>query len=219
MKKVINIALDIETLSRKENAAIISLAAVPFHKNGEGDSVLKYPFEWLDEEYSKMEFAPFYEVVNATSCAMVGMDFEPETVKFWSEQEDMAKAEFSINQAHSIRDVLEGFVNYIIAIKEKFDVDVCIWCQGTDFDMPIICNAIRNVLQIKEVPWRYNQIRDSRTWILEAVELIHGELEDSYSVLPQNDKWTKHSALSDAIRLAENVAAINRMLRENILTN
>ena len=212
MKKVVNIALDIETLSRRENAAIISLSAVPFYKYGTGDNILKYPFACLDEEYGKTEIEPFYEVVNATSCALAGMHFEQATVEFWSKQEDQAKAEFMMRPALSIRDVMEGFVNYILAIKEQYDVEVCVWAQGTDFDVPIIRNAIRSVLQIKEVPWGHTQVRCGRTWVLEGVELLHGALEDPYSVLPQDEEWKRHSALSDAMRLANNVANVNAML-------
>lgn len=217
MKKVVNISLDIETLSCRENAAIISIAAVPFNKRGQGQFIIDRPFDCLgiaDKETGTRD--PFYEVVNATTCALAGMHFEQDTVKFWSEQNDLAKAEFSTRTALSIRDVMENFVNYIVAIKEEFDVDVCIWCQGTDFEVPIVRNAIRTVLQIKDVPWGHTQVRCARTWILELIEKLHGQLEDPYSVLPQDETWNRHSALSDAMRLANNVANVNRMLDERL---
>lgn len=216
MKEVVDISLDIETLSKCENAAIISIAAVPFYKSGVDEFIIERPFEHLGLAKKVGTRAPFYEVVNATTCAMAGMHFEQETVNFWSQQEDLAKAEFFTHTALSIRDVLEGFVNYIVAIKEEFDVDVCIWCQGTDFDLPIIRSAIRSILQIKEVPWGYTQVRCARTWILEVVEKLHGRLEDPYSVLPKDEKWNRHSALSDATRLANNVANVNKMLDDRL---
>lgn len=217
MKKVVNISLDIETLSCRENAAIISIAAVPFNKRGQGQFIIDRPFDCLgiaDKKTGTRD--PFYEVVNATTCALAGMHFEQDTVKFWSEQNDLAKAEFSTRTALSIRDVMESFVNYIVAIKEELDVDVCIWCQGTDFDVPIVRNAIRTVLQIKNGPWGHTQVRCARTWILEVVERLHGQLEDPYTVLPHYENWNRHSALSDAMRLAYNVANVNRMLDERL---
>lgn len=218
MKQVVNIALDIETVSRRENAAIISLAAVPFHKRGVGEYITDYPFEHLNipSVVKGESFSPYYEVVNATTCALAGMHFEEDTIKFWSEQDDVAKADLFNRQAQTIRQVLEGFVNYIILIKEKFDVEVCIWAQGSDFDLPIIRSAIREVLQIKAVPWTHTQVRCARTVILETIETLHGQLEDPYSVLPEDENFIPHSALSDAIRLAHNVANVNRMLDERL---
>lgn len=214
MKKVINIALDIETLSCRETAAIISLAAVPFDKYGEGEDILKFPF---GEE--TVGFESYYEVVNATSCALAGLHFDNDTVKFWHKQTDDAKAELLSQPPLSIREATEGFVNYIERLKKQLNVDVHIWAQGTDFDLPIIRNAIREVLQIKDIPWKHYQVRDARTWILESIELLFGNIEEPYSVIPVNDTWKKHSALSDAKQLAWNVGHVNMMLRSRISNN
>ncbi len=205
MKKVINISLDIETLSRKEDAAMISIAAIPFDKY----SIDEYPDKCPKELLGKGGCASiehYYEVINATSCALLGMNFEMETVRFWQKQEDQAKAELLGNNAVTIGYAMDGFVNYLTLIKEKYDVDIHIWAQGIDFDMPIIRNAIRTAIGANEFPWKYNQVRDARTWILENIELLHGELEDPYSVLPKYEgNGVKHSALYDAERTAFNI--------------
>jgi len=200
MKKVINIAVDIETLSLHENAAIVSIGAVPFDKE-----------KGIIEHIQK-----FYEAVNATTCAFSGMHFSEDTVKFWTEQSDEAKAALTNQTPVSIREALENFVNYVESISGPEDVEICIWAQGSDFDIPILRWGIRNVLQIKDVPWKHTQVRDARTYILEGIELVHGVLDKPYDVLTKNKDWVKHSSLADAMQLARNVTEVNRMLRDKL---
>lgn len=193
-KKVIDIALDIETLSCRSDAAIISIAAVPFK---------------LDGEYVDMQ--PFYEVINATSCALYGMHFDEKTVSFWAEQSPEAKAEFFAHPAVGIREAMESFVGYVESIKSKYDCEVHIWSQGIDFDIPKVHNAIRKALSVEELPWKYNQVRDARTFLLELLQMYAGccfiEMpENPYDLLPKREEeFIEHSALCDAQRMAENV--------------
>lgn len=197
MKEYMDIAVDIETLSCRSDAAIISLAAVPFNKSAD-----KLEQVYVDGKY-------YYEVVNATTCAMAGMHFDLATVEFWKSQPDEAKQDFYTDHAVSIRESLEGFVDYLEQLKQGRDVELRIWCQGAHFDEPILHNAIRNVLGIQP-PWDYRGVRDARTYILEAVAERHPEEDDPYSLLPKLD-GVKHNALWDARQLAVNVWAAKRL--------
>ena len=58
-KKVVNIALDLETLSRRSTAAIIGIAAKAFS---------------LGESKVTGEKTEFFRAVDGTSCAMHGFD-------------------------------------------------------------------------------------------------------------------------------------------------
>lgn len=71
MKDIVNVVVDVETMSLRPDAAIVSLAAVPFDPEC---SLEGTPF--LEEG--------FYEVVNATTCALYGMRFDMDTVSWWA---------------------------------------------------------------------------------------------------------------------------------------
>lgn len=221
MKKIIDVVVDLETLSLRENAAIISIAAVPFIKrrleNGLPASV---PYLAKDLEiYAGIAgdgLEPYYEVVNATTCALIGMHFDEKTVDFWKNQPDPAKAELLTENSISIRCAIEGFIKHLTALKVRFDADIRLWSQGSDFDIPILRCAIRMALNEMETPWKHNDVRDARTWILEHVEWFHGDLEKPYSIFPEHPELTKHSTLGDATRTALNIIDINDHLQTMI---
>lgn len=114
MKKL-NVVVDIETLSLRPDAAIISIAAVPFLLGAqEIQDCVKYNYSGVPafDELTKgvscpEEYLPFYETIDATSCAMVGLAFDMETVKFWSEMPDASKSAILDTPRVSIRQALE----------------------------------------------------------------------------------------------------------------
>ena len=100
MKQVINIVVDVETLSLESDAAIISIAAVPFNPVVEDLNTFTV-FEVIPEG-AKETLSEFYEVVTATSCALHGMRIDMDTVSWWSKQGEMAKAELLSRQPLNI---------------------------------------------------------------------------------------------------------------------
>lgn len=190
MKKIVNIAIDIETLSLSPEAAIISLAAVPF-MNGDD------------------EIGEFYECVNATTCALYGMHFDMNTVRWWAGCSEEAKAEFLSHHPMCIQDVMTSFHAYLEGIKEKYDADLRVWAQGTDFDIPILKNAYSKVLPGVDYPWKHTELRDSRTFILSTLERHFGRTENPYDKIPpmpDGEEWVKHSALSDVRKMIWNIS-------------
>ena len=198
MNNILDIAIDIETLSRKPTAAILAIAACPFRLDGYG--------EQIDTE-------PFFRVIDASSCAMYDMDFSKGTVKWWSEQSSEAKAPFLEGKSVPIKSALFD-LNQIF---EQWRSDqkaegLRVWMQGTDFDGPILRNAFITVFdddrttgENESMPWRHDELRDSRTFILEHMRLFHPEAEDPYSVIPEMKGLVWHNACNDIKRLIHNV--------------
>lgn len=197
----INIALDIETLSTRPTAAIISIAAKCFT---------------FSEQQETMPHWHFLQAVNATTCAMYGLHFDMDTVKWWQQQSDDAKrAHLNFgNIAVTIRDALLSLKEYYKSackLMKSSGQRPLIWCQGTDFDIAILRNAYQTVLGT-DVPWPHADVRDSRTFIHAVAGLLHPEAADPYSLIPKNPDWNPHDAMSDCDQLIWNVRHISRLL-------
>lgn len=224
MKKI-NVVVDIETLSLRPDAAIISIAAVPFMLDKESlDNNDKYGYTGVPafDEMTKdiscpEEYAPFYETIDATSCAMAGLAFDMETVKFWSEMPDEAKSAIMEKPRVSIRQALEDFVAYLENLKAQHKTDeLIIWIQGSDFDIPVLKNAMYKVLGLtpETLPWRYRNIRDARTFMLESLSLVYPDtpVNELYGKLLPYDELTKHNSLHDCMWTALNIINEKRRL-------
>lgn len=211
MKQVINIAIDIETLSLESNAAIVAIAAIPFNKRcpvPTFDNVFEVKPNMASESLS-----PFYEVINATSCAIHGMHFDMETIQWWSKQNESAKAELLSREPMNIGEALNAFHNYLEGIKLAYDVDIVVWAQGSNFDIPIISSAYRKLMPGVQLPWNYRNVRDARSIILETIETLHGACENPYEHIPSlpNVDAVPHSAWSDAHKTAWSVSVLNSL--------
>ena len=198
MEKILDIAIDIETLSRKPTAAIIAIAARPFYIDGWGEAEPKSE--------------SFYKTVDASSCAMYGMDFDKGTVTFWSQQPKKAKDQFLYGWSASIENALTGLKTSIEKWKAESGTDkIRVWMQGTDFDGAILRNAYmvvfnddQSVGENESIPWRHDQLRDSRTFILEHMRRFHPN-EEPYSPIPKLEGLNKHVADDDVRQLIHNV--------------
>lgn len=198
MKKILDIAIDIETLSRRPTAVILAIAASPFKLDGFGEPV---------------EIDPFFRAIDASSCAMYGMDFSKGTVKWWSEQSEEAKAPFLKGESVPIKSALFDLNQTIEQWKAENGADgLRVWMQGTDFDGSILRNAFILVFDDDKttgenlsMPWRHDELRDSRTFILEHMRQFHPEVEDPYSVIPEMKGLVWHDAKNDIRILIHNV--------------
>ncbi len=225
MKQVINIVIDIETLSLQSDAAIVSIAAVPFNPYGQipkGDEPVEFgvfDVYCRDKECGTCIITDqgyFYEVVNTTSCAFYGMSFEEETIKWWEKQSEEVKADLLNRAPMNIGNAINALHNYLEGIKNAYDADIKVWAQGSDFDFPILKNAYRKTMKDTKLPWSYKMQRDARTYILEKLEKYYGVEERPYDripPMPENMKWLAHSALSDARRTAWCLAYVNGLCR------
>jgi hypothetical protein len=111
-----------------------------------------------------------------------------ETVQWWKTQSDRCYDLLSAKIPLKVA---------LILLKEYLqdtatpDKQIIIWCNGTDFDLPILTHAYRSINE--EPPWKYNAGRDLRT-----LNKILGSV-DVHNPMP-------HNALQDAIVQARLVA-------------
>jgi len=223
----INIFVDLETAGKKENAAIMSLGVTDFIRGEKGvlkdkkiqridlskqqmsptQLALSIEIRTIQEKSDKKEersqyfqyfheASTFYERVTLTSCFMRGMSIEEDTQKWWMEQNAEARSELMFQPAKDITNVLQSFIDYCNELTRNGEHELILWSQGTDFDARILGHAIENVLGVPR-PWKYNMIRDARTYILENIP--------SYDDIPPIEGLVKHHALHDAIKGALSV--------------
>jgi hypothetical protein len=162
--------IDIETLSTNPNAIILTIGGIKFNR-----------FEKLK---NFDEYETFYVRIDIKSCQNIGLKSDSETIKWWKEQNKDVKYEAINNPDRiSIQEALNKLSEFIKDIKY-------LWSQGS-FDSVILENAYRSC-QI-QIPWKYWNIRDSRTLFdvcnidLKMIEYkkesVHNALTDCYRQL------------------------------------
>lgn len=192
--------VDIETLSCHHTAAIISIAAVLFNKNAEREDEIFFPDDGDG-------LSQFEKRINATSCALYGFDFDQNTIEFWSKQSEEAKKDLLNGEVCNIDASLASFISFLEGVMAKYDAEIILWSKGSSFDFPILGNAILKTLGEKQLPWKYFNIRDARTYILEGLHIIleekFHEMNNPYQIFKSGrSDWVLHSAIGDAKRTA-----------------
>lgn len=155
--KHLDITIDFETCAMTANAAVMQVAMVPWLRDNDAD-----PFSFDDMD--------IYEgCVDLRTCVVDGFDFDPETIKWWSERNLKAKEAVTKGEPKAVNDVLIGMLNYIRELKEKHALtSIFVWCQGMDFDIAILRNLCRKYGVKLEENIPHTSFRDCRTVILEA---------------------------------------------------
>jgi len=139
------IIIDIETLSTKNNACILSIGALKFNRKCIGTYTL-YGLQNAKKT--------FYVRISKDSCDKLGLDVDEYTVAWWKKQSKEQQYEVFDNPDRiDIKDALKSLKDFCS------DCNV-FWSQGS-FDYNIL-TEIYNILGI-ECPWKFWQIRDSRT--------------------------------------------------------
>ena len=209
MKKKLNVVIDLETLSMQPDAAILSVAAVPFNIEAEvTDSDSPHPNAGLPS---------YHEVVNVASCALSGMHFDMDTVQWWSRQSDEAKASILERKPLiNISNAISGLHQFLCSLAEEHNAELVIWCQGTDFDIPKLKYAFDKFLADEPKPWKYYNQRDARTFLLTNLTWFYGEQENLYDMIPtmpDDVPYAKHSAWCDAMFTAWAVTYVYGLCR------
>ena len=149
-KQILNIMVDLETASIKENAAILSWAMVAFTTDG-----------------SECNIEPFYRTVNLTSCFMAGMDIDRGTQDWWQQQSPESRAAILQADGENIFSVSYDAHCWLSALAESYDLYM--WCRGIDFDLPKIEWCFRKFLE-QNAPYKYYHKMDVRT-VLEFMQI------------------------------------------------
>lgn len=132
------VMLDIETVSKAPSAVILSLGAVKF------------------DPYTETEpTSPFYHLLDFDQQVELGRDVNAETLEWWGKQPaNIQAACFGDEGRTKVEDFLKEFNRYLVGVDR-------VWAQGIVFDFGILENLYWMMKTPK--PWKYNQVRDSRT--------------------------------------------------------
>lgn len=159
-----DIMLDLETMGTGDNAAIVSIGAVKF-------SVVNQ--EIVDR---------FYMTVDLGSSIKYGGQVTGDTIMWWIQQSEEARAEL-LDNCYDILHALREFTRWIQVDKEPPDV----WGNSATFDDVILANAFKNAGMV--VPWPfwasrcYKTIRDriGHGVRFERIGLQHKAVDDAES--------------------------------------
>ncbi|TMO97570.1 3'-5' exonuclease [Pseudoalteromonas ruthenica] len=182
-----HVMLDIETIGKGSNAAIISIGAVFFCPD------------------TNKVGAEFHTVIDPASAAFFG-EMDASTIKWWMQQDDEARALFNRDDAVKLKVGLDEFYEWVSQIENV--KDRIIWGNGATFDNVILANAYRSA-RMKQ-PWAYFNDRDVRTIVALGRELLNFDPKKDMPF-----EGVKHDALDDARHQAKYVNAIYQALKNN----
>lgn len=204
--KILNIGIDLETLSTLPTASVIEIAAKVFTMEPEE----------TDKEAFRVK-------INPMSCIIAGYHVEEETCRWWSERSEEAKKSMLDGSPVNIHDAMEEFCGWLKDVKIKYGCDdILLWMEGTDFDGSILRYVLRREFPErgrKAVPWGHRQLRDARTFILEGLRLTHYELpDDPFSLIPMPEKEiVYHDPMGDVDQMIWNIRYVNGLLKRTTI--
>ncbi len=174
------ICIDLETLDTLPSATILTIGAVKFDP---------YGHEAVDHQ---ME--PFYVKIDLSSCEPYNLTISDETIAWWAKQGPEAHKEaFEGTDRISIEDAMHQLFSFARGCKT-------FWSHGAGFDIVICENIFRKVG--RAIPWKYHEIRDTRTIYDLGINNDFPDIE------------VKHHALQDAHAEAVAVQNVYRKIRE-----
>lgn len=150
--------LDIETLATTPDAVILSFAAVKFNE-----------FHPEDRFYDHLNLA-----LDVDEQIALGRRVDQDAVNWWATQPAEVQAFAFQEQRTSLTEFVNKLNKFIVATDR-------IWAQGPVFDIAILENLYRQLG--KPIPWKYFNIRDSRTLIKALGSDIENKRENAHDAL------------------------------------
>ena len=160
-----DIMIDIETKGIGIDAAVLSIGAVKFERTDRG--------------VVKTGTGMFYELPDLLEQEIMGRTTDKLTMSWWQSQSpEVYKAAFTDDGRKPVETVLLNLFNFCNGA-------TAIWAQGPQFDIAIL----EHMYESKDLakPWKYSQIRDSRT------------LFDVLGDYRDKNNTNLHNALEDAL--------------------
>lgn len=154
-----HICVDVETLSTKPNAIIVTIAAVKFNLNSDN-------------------IETFSVNINPRSSKNFGLHISQDTLDWWRKQNPEAVNAWQHSQI-GLEDGLDQFSAFCNTS------DMLYWSNGTHFDFPILESSYDATN--KKVPWKYWNVHELRTAYLlgdldpkkeERVGVYHNAVDD-----------------------------------------
>jgi len=139
-KNLGHLMLDLETMGKNSNSAIVSIGAVEFDINT-GETGRE-----------------FYEIVDLQSCLDKGLMVNASTIYWWLLQSDAAR-----KQICQPNDSLENVLNKLNSYFELLG-DFELWGNSARFDIGILEDAY-TACGYHEMPWNFRKERDVRTLV------------------------------------------------------
>jgi len=120
---MLNIMIDLETMSTAPNAAIVAIGAVAF----DTDLFTLHPLE-------------FYTTVSLQSSMDAGLHVSASTILWWLQHDDEARAELVGRGALRLSDALARLTSWMLAVIPDKDKRL-VWGNGAAFDNVILAAA------------------------------------------------------------------------------
>jgi hypothetical protein len=177
----VDIMVDLETLSSAPNACIVSIGATVFSSIG----------QFMAGVHN------FYSVVDPKSSQRLGGSIDADTVKWWAQQSDGARAVFSSPDAVHLMHALGEFRRFCARFERPR-----IWGNGASFDNVVLRCAYEEVS--RPVPWEWRDDRCYRT------------LKNLRPDIPFERSGEAHNALCDAIDQARHAERIFAAIHEGL---
>jgi hypothetical protein len=157
-----DIMLDLETLSTRPDATIVTFGAIKFNP------------------YTGEQGAGIYHRISVDEQIALGRHVDDNTVEWWGKQaEDVKEEALGEGDRISLDEFCANLNRFIVGAEN-------IWAQGPVFDIVILENLYRQLS--KPCPWQFWQIRDSRTLLSTHGDPreknkagLHNALEDAVS--------------------------------------
>ena len=145
-KPILDIMIDLETASIKENAALLSWTMLPFSPKGEE----------VNARY-------FHRVISLTSCFLAGMDIDTKTQNWWTDQDPLAKEQLLMEENVTISQAANDAFDWLSELSETYDL--YLWSRGIDFDLPKMAWCFTRFAEEDEskMPFKYSHKMDVRT--------------------------------------------------------
>lgn len=160
---MLDLMIDLETMGRRADAAIVSIGAVFF------------------DEHTGQLGREFYRAINLATAVENGGTMDPGTVMFWLGQPDEARNAIRFSTYH-IHEALTDFLAFVE--QEKATSYLRVWGNSPRFDCEKLDNALRGCGY--SAPWKYynercyRTIRERAKWVDEDERIgLHNALDDA----------------------------------------
>lgn len=184
-----HLMIDMETLSTRPNAVVLSVGLVLMNERGEPT--------WTHET-----------VLDAQQQIAAGRDVDAETLAWWMNQSAEARAVFEKSAKYGLE--VSSALTHIADELETYTTrrDLCVWSNAASFDIVILRSLYEQLCPNKWRVWNYQNERCYRT----VVSILDREKKFA----PERS-GVAHSALDDAIWQAEYLSILNKKVGGTIL--
>jgi exodeoxyribonuclease VIII len=173
-----HIMIDLETMGTGSDAPIISIGAVAFDGKG-------------------VDIRGFYKSVDLQSAVAAGAVIDPNTVMWWMQQSDEARAALLTADTVDIVSALDALDGWIVNVTgSKPETLSGVWGNGASFDNVIVAETYKRLQ--RSLPWPFWKDRCYRT------------VKSMFPTVPMVRSGTHHNALDDARTQAQHLIDINR---------